>query len=188
MTLTPFARSKPDHRWRVIPGEECSVGDRSVYDAIPRHKNIGGGEFRDIAKHVEHDRVVESAGLNFKNARALLGYRHPAFASTGMVSIVGRRKGDKVDRKTAGLAHGRFIDGEAPARRFRIVSLNPRTFFLGPIHRPNVQRGVLVEFSDTFVREFDPGFGGNDRFQINFTAESLTRAQCRSRSGVTPSK
>src|SRR5450432_334750 len=41
-----------------------------------------------------------------KMARALFGYRHPALASTGMLSRVGRRKEESVMEKPVGLRIG----------------------------------------------------------------------------------
>ena len=41
-----------------------------------------------------------------KSDRELLGYRHPALASTGIVSIVGRRKGERVTEKPLGVRIG----------------------------------------------------------------------------------
>ena len=68
------------------------------------------------------------------------------------------------------------------------MGLNPGPLLFRPIHRPDVKRRILIELGDSFPRELDPRLDVETiGFRNSFVAESLTRAQCSSRSGVTPS-
>src|SRR5579859_6246653 len=73
-----------------------------------------------------------------------------------------RRKGY---REPFRLTHRGLIDAEAPASGFRVMRLDPRTFFFSPVHRTNVERGIFGEACNALARELDPGFSGYDRFE-----------------------
>src|ERR1700733_1539691 len=46
------------------------------------------------------------------------------------------------------------------------MGLNPRPFFFRPVHRANVERGVPIELTDSFMGEFDPSLDRDYRLQI----------------------
>jgi len=78
-----------DHPLARYPSEKRAIRNGRKHYTIFRHENIRGGEFGDVAEHIADDCIIEAAGVRLK--QRLFGYRHPALASTGIVSSVGRR-------------------------------------------------------------------------------------------------
>src|SRR5271155_897918 len=48
------------------------------------------------------------------------------------------------------------------------MRLNPRPFFLRPVHRANVKCGIPVELLDALPRQLDPGFRRDRRLEEEF--------------------
>ena len=72
------------------------------------------------------------------------------------ISRVGRRKGDSVIAVPGRIGKRRVIDGEAPMGQFRIGPHAARRALLGPIHRPDIKRGVAIEALDALAHQRRP--------------------------------
>src|SRR5438876_7569749 len=67
------------------------------------------------------------------------------------------------------------------------MCLNPRPFFLRPIHGPDVKRDILIEFLYPLTRETNPGFCRDGWLQEELHCRVIDARAWSSRSGVTPS-
>ena len=120
-----------------------------------------------LPMQVEHDAIAEAARIRLdQGARIVrikaagLGIDRHAFKAR--LAIRRQR-----DRKAFRLAHRRLVEAQAPFGRFRIGRHQQRAAVFGPIHRTNIERGILGEALDAVLREAEPGVGRDHGLEMH---------------------
>src|SRR5208283_2401688 len=146
--------------------QKSSIRNGREHHTVFCHEDIRGSEFSDIAQRIADDGIVEAPRVRLKKRTGIVGIKTSRFGIDRHGFESGPAKGRQRDGETLGRAHGGFINRKTPAGGLGIVSLHPGPFVLRPIHRPNVKRGVLIEFLHTLAGQAEPLFGRNDWFQV----------------------
>src|SRR6266436_8635827 len=157
---------QPDHPLTGNARQKCSIRYRCINRTTFCHKDVGSGQFGDVAKHVADNGIVKSAGMRLEKRAGVVWIETSGFGIHRHGVLRRPSKGRQGDREPgSGFAHRRLVYGQTPASRLKIMRLNPRPFLLRPIHRSDVKCGVLLESGYTFPSEFDPRFRRNRWFQ-----------------------
>ena len=133
---------QPDHPLARDAGKEAAGRDRREHFPAPRHEDVGGGEFRDIAVGIGRQRVVEALGAGLKDHPCVVGIK------AGRLGIgrhgVDRRPAEprRGDGKAARLHHRDLFQTEREIGGLRIRRQHARAVVFRPVHRPDVD--VLV--------------------------------------------
>ena len=149
------------------PVQEGAVRGRCSDDAVLHHKDIGGGELGDIAKHVGEQAIVEAAGACFEQSAAIIGVQASGFGIKR--HGFGRRaaEGGEGDRGADFARHRGLVDREQPAGRVAIGRDDAIAAHFGPVHRAEIERGMCVEFGDAFPCELGPFLDAHERLEVH---------------------
>ena len=148
---------QPDH---ALPGDAVqkrTVGNGRINNSVLGGHQICIGKLGHIAKHVEEDAVVKTAGIGFEQRARIVriqasGLGVDRHAVDGRTPIGRQRYGE-----ARFVRHRRFIDAKAPfgGRRIEANAAAGRAV-ARPIHRADIKLGTGIEMGDAFTHKLKP--------------------------------